>query len=389
MDIVRPQYKPFKVRLEEKRKFIQIISGPRQVGKTTLVRQLLAKLKCPSVYLNADTTAARRESWLDVEWNNVRAKQRESGKDFVLVIDEIQKVNDWTNQVKFLWDEDSQMKRPIKLVLLGSNSLLLQQGLSESLAGRFELLQLPHWSYAEMREAFDFTLEQYVWFGAYPGAASLIKNEKRWKAYIKDSLIETTVSKDILQMVKVDKPALLRNVLELSCHYSGQIFAFNKMLGQLHGAGNTTTLSVYLKLLESAGLVCGLSKFSNSKERQRSSSPKLQVLNMALMSALSDYTFKEIKLRPDKWGRWIESAVGAHIINSGMTETLEYWREGNDEVDFVLRNGKSVIGIEVKSGIQKSFYGMDQFKKKFSPEKLLLVGDNGIKIEKFLLMNSI
>jgi hypothetical protein len=289
--------------------------------------------------------------------------------------------------VKRLWDEDTRAKRPVKVVLLGSAPLLVEQGLTESLAGRFEVLRLPHWSLAEMRAAFGFTLDQYVYFGGYPGAAPLAGEPERWRRYILDALVETTIARDVLLLTRVDKPALLRRLFELGCRYSGQILSYNKMLGQLHDAGNTTTLAHYLELLGGAGLLIGLPKFSEHLVRQRRSSPKLQVMNTALMSAQSGLLFDEALADPELWGRLVESAAGAHLANAAALGSCElhYWRVGNHEVDFVVRAGKSLVGIEVKSTRRRdALPGMGAFSAAARPTGTLLVGGDGIPLGEFL-----
>jgi predicted AAA+ superfamily ATPase len=273
------------------------------------------------------------------------------------------------------------------VVVLGSAPLLIQSGLTESLAGRFEVIAVPHWSFTEMREAFDFNLDQYVYYGAYPGAAGLIDDPERWRRYILDSLIETTISRDILSLNRVDKPALLRRLFLLGCDYSGQILSYQKMLGQLTDAGNTVTLAHYLELLQAAGMLAGLAKFSHGRVRQRGSSPKLQVLNTALMSAQDQRLLVEARREGDYWGRLVESAVGAHLLNSSMgtNVVVTYWRERNQEVDFVLQQGKSVVAIEVKSGGRREMLpGMEAFSRQFKPKRQLLVGGQGISLEEFL-----
>jgi predicted AAA+ superfamily ATPase len=381
----RPYYSKIKQRLGLQRKFIQVLMGPRQVGKTTLVRQLLEKYPFPWHYASADE--ATQPLWLQQQWETIRLKAGSAGsKEALLVIDEIQKIPDWSNLVKIQWDKDSFEKFPLKIILLGSSQLMLQKGLSESLAGRFEVIYLPHWSYEEMKDAFRFTLQEYIWFGGYPGPADLISDEDRWKEYIRHSLIETTIMRDILLLARIDKPVLLRNLFDLACSWSGQILSYNKILGQLKDAGNTTTLAHYLKLLEGAGMIKGLEKFSPSIIRQRAASPKFQVFNMALMSALSPYRQKEILKQPEIYGRWVESAIGTHLLNQSLTDQLDlfYWREGNQEVDFVLQKGNKTIGIEVKSGRNKSSTGIPAFSQRFNPTKILLVGREGIPIEEFL-----
>jgi uncharacterized protein len=381
----RPYYSRIEQRLGLERKFIQVLMGPRQVGKTTLVRQFLDKYPFPWHYASADE--ATQPLWLQQQWEAIRLKFQSSGlKEALLVIDEIQKVPDWSNLVKIQWDKDSFDKLPLKVILLGSSQLMLQKGLSESLAGRFEVTMLPHWSYREMQDAFGFTLEDYIWFGGYPGPADLISDENRWKEYIRHSLVETTIMRDILLLTRIDKPVLLRNLFDLACSWSGQILSYNKILGQLKDAGNTTTLAHYLKLLEGAGMIKGLEKYSQSTIRQRASSPKFQVFNTALMSAISSNQRHEIAEQPEIYGRWVESAIGSHLLNQSLAEqiNLYYWREGNHEVDFVLQKGNKAIGIEVKSGRNKSTSGIPEFTKRFIPDKILLVGREGIPVEDFL-----
>lgn len=375
-------------RIQEPRKFIQVILGPRQVGKTTLVNQLVQKYESESLVVSADAVGASNSFWLEQQWETSRIKLKQSGaKEFLLVVDEIQKINNWSETVKLLWDADTKNNVSLKVVVLGSSRLLIQQGLTESLAGRFETTFMSHWSYSEMHEAFDWNENQYVWFGGYPGAATLISDEQRWKNYVKDSLIETSISKDILMLTRVDKPALMKRLFELSCHYSGQILSFNKMLGQLKDAGNTTTLAHYLSLLSTAGLVAGIEKYSNNVIRKKSSSPKFQVYNTALISAQSNYSFTEAMGNPAIWGRLVESAVGAHLLNHAVSGdfALSYWREGDEEVDFVMEQ-KQLIGIEVKSGSIQRNSGMASFKKKFNPDKVLLVGNSGFSWQDFLKM---
>ena len=382
----RPHLQQVTKRILEPRKFIQVILGPRQVGKTTLVSQLVQKYKSETLVVSADALGASNTYWLEQQWETARIKLKQSGaEEFLLVVDEIQKIDNWSETVKLLWDTDTKNNVQLKLIILGSSRLLIQQGLTESLAGRFETTFMSHWSFSEMHEAFGWSENQYVWFGGYPGAASLISDEQRWKHYVKESLIESSISKDILMLTRVDKPALMKRLFELSCHYSGQILSFNKMLGQLKDAGNTTTLSHYLSLLSTAGLVAGIEKYSNNIIRKKSSSPKFQVYNTALISAQSNDSFEEATANPAIWGRLVESAVGAHLLNHAITGdfSLSYWREGDEEVDFVMEQ-KQLIGIEVKSGAVQKTSGMAAFKKKFNPDKILLIGNTGFTWQEFL-----
>lgn len=377
-------------RVGEPRRFIQVLFGPRQVGKTTLMYQLLEKCKLSSHFASADAVAASNASWLEQQWETARLKMdQEKASEFLLVIDEIQKIENWSEIVKLLWDSDTHAKRALKVILLGSSRLLLQQGLTESLAGRFETTYMGHWSLSEMEEAFGWTSDQYVWFGGYPGSAPLIGEEQRWKAYVQQALIETSISKDILMLTRIDKPALMKRLFELGCLYSGQILSYTKMIGQLQDAGNTTTLSHYLDLLNTAGLLAGIEKFSGNLIYKRSSSPKFQVHNTALISAQRGELFQEIQIRPEEWGRLVESSIGAHLINYSLVEgfVVSYWRERNQEVDFVLEKKGKVIGLEIKSGTTQSSSGISAFRKAFNPDKVLLIGKSGIPWQDFLRLN--
>lgn len=384
--IMRPHHDAIKTRLLEPRRFIQVIAGPRQVGKTTLVRQTLEQVPYPWHYATADEPVISTTAWLSQQWELARLKAA-SSESGLLVLDEIQKIPNWATLVKQHWDDDTASGRQLRVVLLGSSPLLLQSGLGESLAGRFELIPMCHWSWPEMREAFGVTLEQYLFYGGYPAAAALMADHQRWAAYIRDALIETTISRDILLMTRVDKPALLRRLFHLGCEYSGQILAYQKMTGQLQDAGNTTTLAHYLDLLAGAGMIAGLQKFSGRKVRQRASSPKLQVLNTALLAAHAPCDLAQAIMERDYWGRVTESAIGAHILNSssGQGITVSYWREGNQEVDFVLQRGEQIVALEVKSGRAPDVLpGMAAFIKAYPKAQPLLVGGQGIGIEAFL-----
>jgi uncharacterized protein len=385
----RPVYQILFARLKEPRKFLQVLAGPRQTGKTTLIRQAMESLTLASHYASADEPTLQSRTWIEQQWEMGRLLVREKGNKAgaLLVLDEIQKVAGWSETVKRLWDADTAKKVDLRVVLLGSAPLLIQQGLADSLAGRFEIIPVVHWSYSEMKDAFGWGLDQYVYFGGYPGAADLINDRQRWARYIIDSLIETTISRDILLMTRIDKPALLRRLFQLGCNYSGQILSYQKMIGQLQDAGNTTTLAHYLELMSGAGMLTGLHKLTDQRVRQRASSPKLQVLNTALLSAQSNLSFDAARKDREFWGRLVESAAGAHLINSATGTGIEvyYWRERGKEVDFILRLNKATVAIEVKSGYSKgSLPGMGEFGRIFKPKRKLLVGGEGIPVEKFL-----
>ena len=392
MEFQRAYIQTLKRRIDSPRKFIQTIIGPRQVGKTTLVKQLLEQIDMPYLYVTADNVANSSNIWIEQQWETARIKLKySSSNEFLLIIDEIQKINNWSETVKSMWDGDSFNALNIKIILLGSSGLMIQKGLNESLAGRFELIKIPHWSFNEMQECFGFSAEQFAWFGGYPGSASLIDDEERWKEYVKNALIDSTISKDILMLNRVEKPALMRQVFEMGVAYSSQVLSFNKMLGALQDAGNTTTISHYLYLLDIAGLLTGIPKYYTEKFREKASIPKWQVKNTALFAALKPIKFNEIRLNFVKWGQVVESAIGAHLINKSTegNYSINYWRHRNNEVDFVLQKGEKVIGIEVKSGQTKVTKGMGAFKSKYNPYKVLLVGTSGMLWDEFLKINPV
>lgn len=423
----RAQISTLLSRLREDPKWLIVVAGPRQVGKTTLVRQALAQIDLPHKYLPVDRPQSttletpwsslvgtwedqdypwdssttlpsddpeeavpisdvRDTAWLIRQWERARREAKQSERRFVLVFDEIQKIPNWSETVKGLWDADRHEDLPLHVVVLGSAPLLMQRGLSESMLGRFETIRLPHWSFTEMSEAFGFDLDRYIYFGGYPGAASLVQEQQRWREYILGSIIEPNIERDILAMERVDRPALLKRLFEFGAEMSGQILAYDKMLGQIQDAGNTTTLSRYLDLLSKAGLLTGLGKYAGGVYRRRASSPKLNVLNTALMSVHSGYTFEEARADRSFWGRLVESAVGAHLFNTGTPEVrLHYWRERSLEVDFVLEYGRKLVAVEVKSGPRReNTSGMEEFKTRFSPKSSLLVGEGGTPISEFL-----
>jgi predicted AAA+ superfamily ATPase len=365
-----------------------VVAGARQVGKTTLAQQVVERVALPHVFASADQPSLRGPGWLDAQWDAARLLVRDAGPEgAVLVLDEVQKLPEWSESVKRLWDADARAGRPLRVVMLGPAPLLLQRGLSESLAGRFEIVHLPHWSFGEMREAFGWSAERYIFFGGYPGSVPLADEPPRWSSYVRDALIETTIARDVLLMSRVDKPALLRQVFELGCAYSGQILSYTKMLGQLHDAGNTTTLAHYLELLGGAGMLVGLQKYAAGAARRRGSSPKLQVLNTALLTATSGMSLDEARRDGEFWGRLVESAVGAHLANAAAAGVCElfYWRERNREVDFVVRAGRQVTGIEVRSGrVRNVLPGLAEFRGLVAGTRTLLVGEGGIPLEEFL-----
>ncbi|MFI3287052.1 MAG: ATP-binding protein [Rikenellaceae bacterium] len=390
--IERTYLQSLRDRMNEQRMFIQVIVGPRQVGKTTMVNQLLEQTDKNFIFESADAVGSASTVWLTQIWDSARVRMQINNLDeFWIIIDEIQKIEGWSETVKLNWDKDTNEKRKIKVILLGSSRLLIQKGLTESLAGRFEKTYLGHWSFDEMQRAFGWSLEQYIYYGGYPGSAPLISDEKRWKSYILDALIEASISKDILMLTRVDKPALLKRLFELGSIYSGQILSLTKLIGEMQDAGNTTTLTHYLSLLSDCGLLGGVSKYAGEEVRSRASQPKFQVYNNALLTSQSRDSFENVILNPKQWGRLVESSVGAHLINFAAIEryNLHYWRERNDEVDFVMELKGKLVGIEVKSGRRGENKGMKIFAEKFNPEKVIVVGTGGIPLDEFLSMNPV
>jgi predicted AAA+ superfamily ATPase len=348
---------------------------------------VLEGIRIAHSYASADKPLLQDVDWVQDEWQKARGLLAKN-KQAVLVLDEIQKVPEWSEVVKRLWDEDTRQGRLLHVVLLGSSPFLIQKGLTESLAGRFEVIRIPHWSFVECRDYFGWDADVYIYYGGYPGAAPLIEDRSRWVRYIEDALIETTVSRDILLLTRIDKPALLRRLFYLACLYSGQIVTYESMLGQLHEKGNTTTLAHYLDLLDGVGFVRGLQKYSGSIIRQRASSPKLQVYNNALMTSQSDTSFDEAREDKPYWGRLVESAVGAHLLRGVMEHRFElfYWREKSNEVDFVIRHRKGVTAVEVKTGSsERARRGFSAFSRNYKADKMIIIGPEGIPVEDFLL----
>lgn len=383
---------------------IVAVVGPRQTGKTTIVRHALRTLRrgrIPGWHIAVDDPDAaddpnagepapwpsgrgRRDTeWLVSVWRAAREEARLNERGFVLALDEVQHVEDWSSAVKGLWDRDREEGRPLRVVVLGSAPWEMLTGISESLVGRYMPVHVRQWSLREMA-AFDYSMDDYLYFGGYPRAVQWRRKWGDWRRYIVESIVKPTIGKDILSLTRVDKPALLQQLMELIPRYSGQILSYNKMLGPLQDAGNTTTLAHYLELLGNAGLATGLSKYLRAGGR--GSSPKLNVLDPAIMTAMLGYAPDEAKADKTLWGRVVESAVGAHLHNTlPPAATLHYWRHGNREVDFVLARGPSVLGLEVKSGrTHGTLKGLRAFKERFPKSRTLLVGGDGVPLDEFL-----
>lgn len=386
----RAEYQVITKRLKEERRFIQVVMGPRQVGKSTVTKQVLQDIDIPYQFFSADNVPASDSAWVSGCWTAVRSLMQMKGfSGITLVIDEIQKIRNWSEVVKKEWDDDTFHNRNIKVLLLGSSRVLLEKGLSESLAGRFEEIRMTHWSYQEMKDCFGFTLDQYLFYGSYPGAAPLISDEDRFQQYIQSAIVDATINKDILMDTPISKPALLKQTFELGSSYSGNLLSLNKMIGSLQDAGNTATLAGYLNLLGESGMLCGLQKYSIDNARSKASIPKLQVFNNALKTIYNPHSFEQAILDRKAWGHIFESGIGAYLVSQSFEHRFEvfYWRERNDEVDFVLRKKGVVVAIEIKSNAEKNTAGLMKFKNMFNPRIAFVVGDGGIPPEEFLTMD--
>ena len=389
MEYKRPQFAEVFDRMNEPRKFIQVLAGPRQVGKSTLIDQVLAECQIPHYLYNADGVGENDTDWIRRIWESTRTlMDTRQQTEAVLVIDEIHKIKRWSEIVKREWDADTRGKRQLKLFILGSSRLMFRKGLTESLAGRFELIRLGHWTLQEMEDAFGWTLDEWIYYGGYPGSASLIKDMRRWKKYIKESLVAPAIEKDIILTSNIYKPALMKQLFELGCTYSAELLSLTKALGQLQDAGNVTTLSSYLEILNQCNLLAGLQKYANDEARRYQSVPKYQVYNNALLTAYKGTSYEKDRIDPQIWGRWVESAVGAYLLGGAEegSYNVYYWRERSNEVDFIIVRQGEVIALEVKSGRRGMNSGLPKFCELFQPKHALVIGTDGIPFDDFFRM---
>ena len=389
MEYKRPQFAEVLDRMNEPRKFIQVLAGPRQVGKSTLIDQVLAECQIPHYLYNADGVDENDTDWIRRIWETTRTlMDTRQQTEAVLVIDEIHKIKRWSEIVKREWDADTRSKRQLKLFILGSSRLMLRKGLTESLAGRFELIRLGHWTLQEMEDAFGWTLDNWIYYGGYPGSASLIKDMRRWKKYIKESLVAPAIEKDIILTSNIYKPALMKQLFELGCTYSAELLSLTKALGQLQDAGNVTTLSSYLEILNQCNLLAGLQKYANDEARRYQSVPKYQVYNNALLTAYKGTSYEKDRIDPQIWGRWVESAVGAYLLGGAEegSYNVYYWRERSNEVDFIIVRQGEVIALEIKSGRRGMNSGLPKFCELFQPKHALVIGTDGIPFDDFFRM---
>ena len=379
-------------RMAEPRRRMQIVMGPRQVGKSTLVGQFTEGVSVPFDFFAADGVNRFDSSWIPNKWQQVRMRMDiHSEQEHILIIDEVQKIRGWSEQVKKEWDEDSRSHRNLKVILLGSSRLLLQKGLEESLEGRFETIKMGYWDWQEMHEAFGFSMDEYVYFGGFPGLAPDIQDEDRWRNLMEDSIISPILTRDILEIEEIRNPALLRQVFELACIESAKELSLTKMQGTMN-SGTVPTIKNYLDILNKSMIVQPLQNYSPSRVKEKQSVPKMQVFNNAFRNRFGTFSFDEARVDPAEWGRLVESAVGAHLANRAMTDDYElfYWRnERRQECDYVLRKGQALVAIEVKSGSVDKTVGFEKFKEQFADKvtAAFIVGPHALPLEDFFIMD--
>lgn len=381
-----------KSRMAEPRRRMQIVMGPRQVGKSTLVGQFTEGISAPFDFFAADGVNRFDSSWIPNKWQQVRMRMDiHSEQEHILIIDEVQKIRGWSEQVKKEWDEDSRSHRNLKVILLGSFRLLLQKGLEESLEGRFETIKMGYWDWQEMHEAFGFSMDEYVYFGGFPGLAPDIQDEDRWRNLMEDSIISPILTRDILEIEEIRNPALLRQVFELACIESAKELSLTKMQGTMN-SGTVPTIKNYLDILNKSMIVQPLQNYSPSRVKEKQSVPKMQVFNNAFRNRFGTFSFDEARVDPAEWGRLVESAVGAHLANRAMTDDYElfYWRnERRQECDYVLRKGQTLVAIEVKSGSVDKTVGFEKFKEQFADKvtAAFIVGPHALPLDDFFIMD--
>lgn len=388
----RKQLKTLKDRMSEPRRRMQILMGPRQVGKSTLVSQFTDSTDIPFDSFSADSVNPFDSAWISVCWQQARMRMDiNSETEHILVIDEIQKIHGWSEQVKKEWDEDTRMHRNLKVILLGSSRLLIQRGLEESLSGRFETIKLCYWTWPEMRDAFGFTMDEYVYFGGFPGLAPDIHDEDRWRNLVEDSIISPVLTRDILEIEEIRNPALLRQVFELACTESAKELSLTKMQGTMN-SGSVPTIKNYLDILSKSMTVQPLLKYSPSPVREKQSVPKMQVFNNGFRNRYGTFSFEEARADASEWGRQVESAVGAHLANRSVTDDFElyYWRnDKKQECDYVLRRGQALVAIEVKSGAADNTSGFEKFRELYADRiaSAFVVGPQALPLEEFFSMD--
>lgn len=362
----------FKKRWNDPKGLLQVLTGPRQVGKTTAITSLIDEKN--TIYASADLPSPPTIDFIVTHWEKARGFPT---PDRALVLDEVQKIPRWSEVVKGLWEEDRRNRFPLKVCLLGSSALLIEKGLSESLTGRFETSYFPHWIFPECRETFGSSLAAYAVIGGYPKAYDFREDPERLEGYLQSSIIEPALGRDILALHSVDKPALLRQLFWYVSRLPSQIVSYEKILAHLQGRGNSATLVHYSELLAAAFLVVPLSNFSFRPHRTKRSLPKWVIPNPALI----DSSIRKQGLA----GFLFENLVGAHLLNiffGSKRYSLHYWREEEREIDFILADkNEPTLAIEVKSGRLKKIPAptIDNFKKRGFLCPVLVVSQENIE----------
>lgn len=388
----RQQLTVLKSRMSELRRRMQIIMGPRQVGKSTLVGQFIDSTDVPFDFFAADAVNRYDTTWIPARWQEARMRMDlHEDREHILIIDEIQKIIGWSEQVKKEWDADTRNKRNLKVILLGSSRVLLEKGLNESLEGRFEPIRMGYWDWQEMRDAFDFNIEQYIYFGGFPGLASDINDEDRWRDLMESTIITPILTRDILEIEEIRNPALLRQVFELACMESARELSLTKMQGTMN-SGTVPTIKNYLNILDQTMTVKPLQKYSPSPIKEKNSVPKMQVYNSAFRNRYGLHTFEEALTDATEWGRQVESAVGAHLANRSQLDGFEllYWRnDKKKECDYILKKGQALVAIEVKSSSADDTSGYELFKQLYADHitSAFIVGPEGLPLEDFFCIN--
>ena len=388
----RAQLSVLKSRMAEPRRTIHVVMGPRQVGKSTMIDRFVEKATVPYSLFSADGVGKTNTAWISEKWHEVRTRMMLYNEtEHILIIDEIQKIVGWSEIVKKEWDQDTREKRNLKVILLGSSRLLIQKGLEESLEGRYEALKMGYWEWEEMRDAFGFTMVQFIYCGGFPGLAPYINDEDRWRKMMEDSIISPILNHDILDNEEIRNPPLLRQVFELGSIYSAQEISLTKMQGVVN-SGTVPTISSYLRILDETMLIKPLQKYDNSAIKTKNSIPKLQAYNNAFRNSYCQHTFEEALMNKTEWGRQVESAVGAYLAGRAILDGFEllFWRdEKKNECDYVLKKGECLIAIEVKSGHADNIDGYHAFMKKFEKNIVnsFIVGPEGLPLEDFFRLN--
>jgi predicted AAA+ superfamily ATPase len=347
---------------------IQLLSGPRQVGKTTLLLEIAERERGAAIYAAADGPEAALPGFWERLWGE--AESRASAvKRAVLLLDEIHLMPQWAARLKGEWDRARRRKVPIHVIATGSSALRLSSGSRESLAGRFERTVLTHWSASSLSDIFGVPRSEVsdlvVRRGTYPGAFQYSEDVGRWTAYVRDSILEPAIGRDILAIEAVRKPALLRQVFGVCASSPAQIVSLQKLQGQLQDSGALETIAHYLQLLEEAFLVVPLTKHSTRAARQRAAPPKLVTLNNALLAVVEPRGIPDASRDSARYGAWVENACIAYAWNSG--QRVSYWREEPHEVDAVLEGSWGAFAVEVKTGplTVSDLRGLGEFTRRF------------------------